>query len=68
MWKIEKRYVIYEVCDGLLKNPKDAWGDNMFNQYGYDSEEEAVNEITSKINFHVNFMIVPVTSVYYEVA
>jgi len=52
-------HVIYQVSeDGLLKHPKHAWGDTIFNKYGYESLEEALKAI-EKSDYGSNLIVVP---------
>ena len=40
-----KQYVIMKISeDGLMKHPKDTWGDS-HTFYAYDSEQEAIDAI-----------------------
>jgi len=42
---LTKRYLWKTLSeDGLLKDPKDLWNDCIFNKWGYNTKEEAIEE------------------------
>jgi hypothetical protein len=40
--------------DGLLKTPKDSYGSSIFNDFGYDSKEEAIKEYQRRIDLELS--------------
>jgi len=38
-------YYAYVMANGLLIQPKDRYGDNVFNPYGYESKEEIYHKM-----------------------
>ena len=40
--------------DGLLKTPKDIYGSSIFNDFGYDSKEEAIKEYQRLIDLELS--------------
>jgi hypothetical protein len=66
MWKFEKRFVIFRMENGLMLHPMDD-GYYLFNQYGYDTEEEAFEEIKRKSKGCKDFFIVPTISSFFDV-
>lgn len=54
-YKIEIKYRIYVNENGLLFEPKDSYGSNLYSNY-YDSVEEAIEYIDD-----ADYLIIPVT-------
>lgn len=52
-FKIKRKYYIMEEVDGKLGHPKERWSyynECLFNEYGYDSQEEAEQELLNHHN------------------
>ena len=41
--------------DGLLKTPKDRYGSSIFNNFGYDSKEEAIEDYQRYIDLELSY-------------
>lgn len=51
-YKYVKRYKIMNISeDGLLKTPRNSWGDKIFD-YEYQTEEEAMKAISTASDNH----------------
>jgi hypothetical protein len=49
--ELSKRYLWKTISeDGLLKDPMNTWGDQVFNQWGYKTKEEAIAEFRRLID------------------
>lgn len=72
-WKRVKRYIVKEISeDGLLKDPKDRWGQDEFSPY-YETEAEAFIQIeriagdpNAKYAWGVSFVVLTELSVELE--
>jgi hypothetical protein len=57
-YRTQKKFLVMELTeDGLCKHPKDLWGGYVFNQYGYYTEEEAIEAVTK--NDYSGYVILP---------
>lgn len=64
-WEHKKRYIIKEISeDGLLKDPRDSWGNCVFEESGYGSEKDAwkaveqyAGDANGKYAWRVSFVV-----------
>lgn len=67
MWKTEIRYVIYEIREGLLKEPEDHWDDRSL-MFGlrYKTQEEALQAIQKEQYAPSTLVVLPKAVRYWE--
>lgn len=67
MWKTEIRYVIYEIREGLLKEPKDHWDEHslMFGLW-YETQDEALQAIQKEQYPPTTLIVLPRVVWYWE--
>lgn len=62
-FKIVRKFVWKVLTeDGLLKDPVNSWGDNLFSRYGgFENEEEAIEELERRSSeCHREMVLLPV--------
>lgn len=67
MYKVHIRYVIYELRDGLLKEPKSHWSDYdlMFTNW-FETQEQALEAIQNEPTAKSTLIVLPVAVKYWD--